>query len=276
MGSPAMGSPALGVVRLIVYLIWTALILPVQGVAVMLRLEVRRWLPLLYHRGILWIFDLKVEVIGTCSRKRPTLFISNHVSYLDIEVLGSLIAGSFVAKSEVAGWPVFGALAKLQETVFINRKFRHDVKRQGETMLGRLVAGDSLILFPEGTSSDGNRVLPFKTALFSVAAQLIDNQPLVVQPISLTAVALDGMPLGRSLRPLYAWYGDMFLGPHLWQIAKIGGITIVVQFHAPVSIDTVGSRKEMSDHCFRMIRDGVAHAVSGSSATQISTSKANN
>jgi 1-acyl-sn-glycerol-3-phosphate acyltransferase len=258
-----MGSPTLGIVRLIGYLAWTLLLVPIQTLAVALRLGLRRHLPLLYHRGCLWVFDLKPVVLGRPSTERPTLFVSNHTSYLDIEVLGALIIGSFVAKTEVAGWPLFGFLARLQETVFINRAVRQDARRQSETLSGRLAAGDSLILFPEGTSSDGNRVLPFKTALFAVAAQRIDDRPLVVQPVSITAVALDGMPLGRVLRPGYAWYGDMSLGPHLWQLAKLGGITVIVEFHPPLTAEAVGSRKALAEACWQTIRGGVARAVAG-------------
>ena len=258
-----MGSPFFGVVRLFVYLTWTALLLPIQALAVALRLRLRQTLPMVYHRGCLRIFDLRLLVIGSPSTEQPTLFVSNHVSYLDIEVLGALVAGSFVAKSEVAGWPLFGVLAKLQETVFINRKVRQDAGRQSATLTDRLIAGDNLILFPEGTSSDGNRVLPFKTALFSVAAQRIDDRPIAVQPVSLTAVALDEIPIGRTLRPLYAWYGDMDLGPHLWQVAKLGGITIRVEFHPLLTVEMAGSRKALADACHRVIRDGIVQAVAG-------------
>lgn len=262
-----MGSPTLGVVRLVAYLIWTFLLIPVQMLALALRLELRRSLPLMYHRGCLRIFDLRLTVIGAPSTERPTLFVSNHNSYLDIEVLGALIAGSFVAKSEVSGWPLFGLLAKLQETVFINRNARQDAGRQGESMTARLAAGDSLILFPEGTSSDGNRVLPFKTALFAVANTRIDDRPLTVQPVSVTAVAMDGIPLGRTLRPVYAWYGDMDLAPHLWQLAKLGGIALVVEFHPPLTAEAAGSRKALAEVCWRAVRGGVAHAVSGWTST---------
>ncbi len=261
-----MGSPTLGAARLIVYLIWTAVLVPIQALALVLRLEARRRLPRLYHRVCLWIFDLKPVIVGTPSVERPTLFVSNHTSYLDIEVLGSVVVGSFVAKTEVAGWPVFGMLAKLQETVFVNRTVRQDAKRQGLTLAGRLAAGDSLILFPEGTSSDGNRVLPFKTALFAIASQRIDDRPLLVQPVSITAVALDGIPLGRELRPLYSWFGDMSLAPHLWQLAKLGGITVVVEFHPPLTAEAVGSRKALAEACWRAIRGGVARAVAGQAA----------
>ena len=258
-----MGSPLLGIVRLTLFMLWVLLIAPAQSLALALRLPLRGKLPMLFHRGCLRIFDIKVQVLGQPSAAKPTLFISNHVSYLDIEVLGSLLVGSFIAKSEVEGWPLFGWLARLQETVFVNRKARSEVARQRETLGGRLLAGDSLILFPEGTSSDGSRVLPFKTALFAVASQRIDDQPLTVQPISLTPVTLDSIPLGRLLRPLYAWYGDMDLGPHLWQVAKLGGFTVVVEFHPPVTVDDTGSRKALADVCWQAVQGGVARAVAG-------------
>ena len=258
-----MGSPSLGIARLTLYLLWIVLLCPLQALAVALRLGLRRRLPMIFHRVCLKIFDIRVTVIGQQSVDKPTLFVSNHVSYLDIEALGALIAGSFVAKSEVEGWPLFGWLAKLQETVFINRKAKREIAKQGESLADRLLAGDSLILFPEGTSSDGNRVLPFKTALFAVASQRIDGRPLTVQPVSLTPVALDGIPLGRQLRPLYAWYGDMDLGPHLWQIAKLGGITVIVEFHPPVNVEEAGSRKALAEQCWRAVHAGVARAVAG-------------
>jgi 1-acyl-sn-glycerol-3-phosphate acyltransferase len=258
-----MGSPILGLARLLAYLIWMLLLLPVQGLAVRFRWPLRRTLPLLFHRGCLKIFDLDLVVVGTMTTGQPTLFISNHSSYLDIEVLGALIPGSFIAKQEVAGWPLFGVLAKLQETVFVNRQARHQVARQSASLADRLTAGDNLILFPEGTSSDGNRVLPFKTALFGVAGLRVGERPLTLQPVSVTAVALDHIPLGRLMRSLYAWYGDMDLGPHLWQLAKLGGITVVVEFHPPVTVESFGSRKALADHCWNAVAAGVGRAVAG-------------
>ena len=81
--------------------------------------------------------------------------------------------------------------------------------------------------------------------------------------MSVAAVALDGIPLGRLLRPVYAWYGDMDLGPHLWQMAKLGGVTVVVEFHTPLTVETAGSRKALAEQCWRAIRDGVCQANGG-------------
>ncbi|WP_029010878.1 lysophospholipid acyltransferase family protein [Azospirillum halopraeferens] len=258
-----MGSPIVGFVRLAVYVAWTLLLIPVQAVAVALRLPLRHSLPVFYHASCWRIIGFDVVVRGTRATDRPVLFVSNHSSYLDITILGGLIPGSFVAKTEVAGWPFFGLLAKLQRTVFVERRNRATAGRQRDDMRSRLEAGDNLILFPEGTSSDGNRTLPFKTALFAVASTRIDGRPLTIQPVSVTATRLDGIPMGLAFRPVYAWYGDMDLAPHLWQAFMLGRITVEVEFHPPVTVDAFPGRKALAEHCERAVAAGVARAVSG-------------
>ncbi len=262
-GGRAPGSPVFGGLRLALYLAWTLLLIPAQAVAVALKLPARHCIPVFYHRVCARIIGFDVVVRGERVAQGPVLFVSNHSSYLDITVLGSVIPGSFVAKSEVAGWPFFGLLAKLQRTVFVERKARAGVERQRDELGARLDAGDSLILFPEGTSSDGNRTLPFKTALFAVAARRIDDKPLTVQPVSITPTRLDGIPMGIAFRPYYAWYGDMDLAPHLWTVFTLGRMTVEVEFHPPVTIDGFSSRKALADHCQRAVSGGVARAVSG-------------
>ncbi len=191
------------------------------------------------------------------------LFVSNHCSYSDVMVLGSVIMGSFVAKAEVARWPVFGFLAKLQDTVFVERTGIR-AREQRDGMIQRLAAGDNLILFPEGTSDDGNRVLPFKSALFSVAQHPLENGDTVkIQPVSIAYTQLDGMPTGRALKPYLAWYGDMELASHLWELAGLGMITVEVIFHTPVAMSAFGSRKALAAHCHETVSAGVAAANSG-------------
>ena len=259
----ALGSSGRGALRLSLYLLWTLLLIPVQALAVARGWRLCRTLPRFYHRVCTLLMGLDVVVRGEQVSGGPVLFVSNHSSYLDISVLGSLIPGSFIAKTEVGTWPFFGLLARLQRTVFVERKARASVDKQRDDIGGRLDAGDSLILFPEGTSSDGNRTLPFKTALFAVAARRIDGRPLTVQPVSIAATRLDGIPMGFAFRPFYAWYGDMDLVPHLWQAFRLGGMTIEVEFHPPVTIDGFSSRKALADHCQRVVGDGVARAISG-------------
>lgn len=259
----ALGSSGRGALRLSLYLLWTLLLIPLQALAVAWGWRLCRTLPRFYHRGCTRLMGLDVVVRGEQVSGGPVLFVSNHSSYLDISVLGSLIPGSFVAKTEVGTWPFFGLLARLQRTVFVERKARASVDKQRDDIGGRLDSGDSLILFPEGTSSDGNRTLPFKTALFAVAARRIDGRSLTVQPVSIAATRLDGIPMGIAFRPFYAWYGDMDLVPHLWQAFRLGGMTIEVEFHQPVAIDGFSSRKALADHCQRVVADGVARAISG-------------
>lgn len=258
-----MGSSTLAGIRIALYLAWTLLLVPVQALALWLRSPLAVRLPPFYHRVCGRLLGFEVVVLGERVRHGPVLFISNHSSYLDITVLGGVIPASFVAKNEVAAWPFFGVLAKLQRTVFVERRARATVERQRDDLKSRLEAGDSLILFPEGTSSDGNRTLPFKTALFAVASLRIDGKPLTVQPVSVTATRLDGIPMGIAFRPFYAWYGDMDLAPHLWQAFRAGRITVEVEFHPPVTIEQFGSRKALAEHCWRAVAGGVARAVAG-------------
>jgi 1-acyl-sn-glycerol-3-phosphate acyltransferase len=194
--------------------------------------------------------------------------VANHTSYLDIAIYGALIPGSFVAKSEVAKWPVFGLLAKLQNSVFVDRRVRTS-HTQASDIGRRLEARDSMILFPEGTSDDGNRVFPFKSALFAVAEMKPRGHPLVVQPVSLTYSRLDGIPIGRHLRPFFAWYGDMELISHARQLIGLGRLTATVSFHDPVTIEEYGSRKELATHCYETIARGHADALAGRLQPQV-------
>ncbi|HUL05939.1 MAG TPA: lysophospholipid acyltransferase family protein [Candidatus Acidoferrum sp.] len=261
-----VGSPYRSAWRLGCYLIFVAIAIVVQAVCLALRSRLATTVPVMYHRVCCWLLDIRIETRGSMSTAKPTLFVCNHSSYLDITVLGSLIRGSFVAKSEVAGWPFFGLLAKLQRTVFVDRQRRATTHQQRDQLAQRLDAGDNLILFPEGTSNDGNRTLPFRSALFGVAERATDGAeavPLTVQPVSLAYVRLNGMPIGRSLRPFLAWYGDMELVGHLWHVAGLGRITVAVEFHPPVTLAQFGSRKALSDHCQRAVAEGVATALAG-------------
>jgi 1-acyl-sn-glycerol-3-phosphate acyltransferase len=257
-----MGSPALRISRLALYLGWTLSLMPMQGVGLALGRPWSRTLPAFYHRWCCRILGFRVRTIGAPTAERPVLFVSNHVSYTDITVLGSLIVGSFIAKAEVARWPLFGWLAKLQRTVFVDRRVR-STRLQRDAMTERLAAGDALILFPEGTSGDGNRVLPFKSALFSAAEKMQELVPIAVQPVSIAYTRLDGMPLGRVLRPLFAWYGTAKLAPHLWSMLGLGTVEVVVEFHPPTFIADCGSRKALARYCHARIAGGMAAALAG-------------
>jgi lyso-ornithine lipid O-acyltransferase len=261
-----MGATLRRLVRLSLYLLLTLPLMPVQALLVASGSGWGRRLPRLYHQWSSRILGFRVVIAGERSAQRPTLFVSNHVSYVDIEILGGVIEGSFIAKAEVARWPLFGWLAKLQRTVFVDRRVR-STAAQRDAIRARLDAGDDLILFPEGTSGDGNRILPFKSALFSVA-DYAGPQGLIVQPLSIAYLRLDGIPMGRAYRPFFAWYGDMTLGSHLWTMLGLGTVDVAVIFHEPVTLAQCGSRKALAEHCHRVISAGMARALAGRAQPQ--------
>lgn len=260
-GVDRMGSTGLRLWRLALYLAWTLALMPVQAIGLVLRQSWVSTFPRFYHRWCCRILGLRVRRIGQPAAARPVLFAANHISYLDITVFGSLIPGSFIAKREVARWPLFGWLAKLQRSVFIDRQVR-STAAQRDSIAGRLAAKEALVLFPEGTSGDGNRVLPFKSALFSVADRAA-RESLVVQPVSIAYTRLDGMPIGRTLRPLFAWYGGMAMAPHLWNVLGLGKIEVIVEFHRPTSLAECGSRKLLARYCQERVAAGLEAALTG-------------
>ena len=262
MSSDSLGSPLRAFGRISAYAVFTLALIPIQAVFVLFGCRAQVRFPVWYHRRCCRLLGFRVARRGKPVLDGPVLFVSNHCSYLDIAILGSLLPASFVARADMAGWPLFGALAKLQRSVFVDRKSIRTIQHRDE-MSKRLEAGDSLILFPEGTSSDGNRVLPFKSSLLSVAELTPGGRPLVVQPVSIAYTMLDGLPLGRYLRPFFAWYGDMDLLGHMWQWAGLGRLTVVVRFHDPVALSQFGSRKALAEHCYEVVSRGLSEALAG-------------
>ncbi|WP_119167379.1 lysophospholipid acyltransferase family protein [Algihabitans albus] len=258
------GSYILAIRRILLFVLLTLFTAPLQWLMLKLGSRLQRRIPHWYHRRVTKALGIEIVVCGHPSSAHPTLYVANHASYLDITVLGSLLKCSFVAKSEIADWPGFGLLAKLQRSVFVDRR-RGSTGNHRDEMMRRLEAGDDLVLFPEGTSGDGTFVLPFKSALFSVAERRPHGRPLPVQPVSIAYTRLDGVPMGRYLRPFFAWYGDMDLGSHLPQALGMGDLTVVVEFHDPVSLDDFESRKALTTQCQAAVSRGLAAALSGRS-----------
>ena len=215
-----------------------------------------------YYRAVCRVAGVQLDCRGQLSDRGPTLVVANHVSYLDIAVLGALVDGNFVSRADVARWPLIGWSARLQGTVFIDRRVR-GAREHLDGIAARLAHGDKLILFPEGTSSDGQRVLPFKSTLFAAAELTAHNLPVQVQPVSIAYTKLDGVPMGRYLRPFFAWYGDMSFWSHLWQLLSLGKATVVLVFHDSVTLADFGNRKRLSEHCHKKVSLGVAAALSG-------------
>jgi 1-acyl-sn-glycerol-3-phosphate acyltransferase len=251
------------VLRVIMLIAWLFVLLPFQILALLFRSGLANKIPMVFHRGVAWALGLHFDVRGQAASSGPIMIVSNHSSWLDIVVLSALAPVSFVAKSEIAKWPGVSILAKLQGTVFVARK--RAKTREGLAAMGaRLATGAPLVLFPEGTRGDGNRILPFKSALFSAAENEIDPDAAPwVQPVSIAYTHLDGFPLGRRSRPRLTWYGKMRLGRHLWGMLANGPVRIAVDFHQPVRLSDLGSRKDLAAHCRQVIVDSHRGAISG-------------
>ncbi len=224
-------------------------LIPLQWIAIRFQLPMRSKLPQIWHRIATRLVGIKVRQIGEPLAARPLLIASNHASWVDIAVLGSLIPLSFIAKSEVSGWPVFGLLARLQRTVFVNRTRRSETAQVADVIAERMAAGDAMVLFAEGTSNDGNCVLPFRSALLGAATRAIGEEGMKevwVQPLSVAYQGFYGLPMGRAHRPHVAWYGDMELPGHLWGIFSRGALDVVVRWGEPVLVDRQTDRKELA------------------------------
>jgi lyso-ornithine lipid O-acyltransferase len=243
--------------RLALQAIFFFMILPPQYLAIRFGWRLAGWLPVLFHRLFLRMFGLRIEVRGRLARGAPVLVLSNHVSWLDISVLGSLTPLSFVSKSEVAGWPVVGLFARMQRTVFIERGRRSQTADVNQRVAQRLARGDAIVLFPEGTTSDGNRVLPFRSALVGAAREAL-AEPSVgsirLQPLAITYVRRNGLPISRRERPEIAWYGDMDLAPHLAAFLRGGPFDARVTWGEPIPFDAASDRKRAAAEAERAVR----------------------
>ncbi|GJD29420.1 hypothetical protein PMNALOAF_0653 [Methylobacterium adhaesivum] len=228
-------------------------------------------LPTRFHRVFLHLFGVRVTQSGTPPAPgEAALVLANHVSWLDILVLGSLRPLSFVAKSEIAGWPVVGTLARLQRTVFIDRTRRTATAAVNATVADRLAAGDLIVLFAEGTTGDGTRLLPFRSSLVGAARAAIDGssggpERIRLQPLALTYPRRNGLPLVRSERPGVAWYGDMELAPHLAEFFENGPIDVHVVWGAPIAFEAGTDRKRATALAEASVREALQRAVTGRS-----------
>jgi 1-acyl-sn-glycerol-3-phosphate acyltransferase len=146
---------------------FTIPLMPLQLLLVRTGSRFARTFPHWYHRQVCRIIGIRLNVDGEIAESQGVLIVSNHVSWLDITVLSAVAPVSFVAKREVSTWPFVKWLAKLQRSVFVDRERRSEVGAKANEILDRLKAGDHVVFFAEGTSSDGNTVVPFRTALFA-------------------------------------------------------------------------------------------------------------
>lgn len=249
------------IIRLVLFFFLTALIVGSQTIILPLyRGPASYILPRLWQSGTRRIFGIKAITEGAPDTSRQSLYVSNHLSYLDIPVIGTFIKASFVARGDLSGWPVFGYMSKMQQTIFISRK-REDAEKGKEALEKTLSEGKSLIIFAEGTSSEGSSVLPFKSSLFTLALENPTGKPLQVQPITISLLEVDGQPAATSaVRDLYAWHSDMTLGRHIWAFARLKGAKVLVKFHPPRDAAAYRDRKALCTDCYNDVAGGLTLA----------------
>jgi lyso-ornithine lipid O-acyltransferase len=251
--------------KLFLAIILTLVFLPLQLIALQFKLNLRSTLPVKWHRMMCRIIGIRVVLHGQASIARPLLIVANHVSWSDISVLSTVMPLSFVAKSEVKDWPLFGSLAKLQRTVFINREIRHQTGLQAKAIAARLGhEKDVMVLFAEGTTGDGTRLLPFKSALTGAAALAIGDDGIAhVQPVAIAYTRYGGLPVGFKRRLQAAWIGDLELVPHLKQILSGQPLDVEVSFGDPIIIEPPVNRKAVTEACQQSIGKMIREAFSG-------------
>jgi 1-acyl-sn-glycerol-3-phosphate acyltransferase len=244
---------AVGLVVLI-----SVMLFPIHLLFLWLEHPWRNRLPRYWHKIALWAIGVRVHVHGEPELRRPLMVAANHSSWLDILVLASVVDATFVAKSEVRDWPIFGVLARLQRSIFIKREERRQTREQADEMAFRLNAGETVVLFPEGTTTAGNRLGEIKSSLFAAASSAAHFAPegvVHVQPVAVVYTKIHGMPMGHYHRPVVAWPGDVPLLPHLLGILKTGAFDVDVRFGDTAEVMVGTSRKYVSNFVKEQLRE---------------------
>jgi lyso-ornithine lipid O-acyltransferase len=238
-------------------LIASIVMLPLQCLCLYFDWKLRRYLPRIWHRIVCWAFGLKIKIHGAPDRRRPLMLCSNHSSWLDILVLSAVADVAFIAKIEVRGWPIFGLFARLQKTVFVVREQKRRTGEQVGEIAERMAGGEIVVLFPEGTTSDGNRLLEVKSSLFGAAAAALPGAPegvVHVQPVAVAYTGIHGMPMGRYYRPIATWPGDIEMLPSLKGVLACGAIDVEVSFGQAVDYTADSNRKQVASVVTERIR----------------------
>jgi 1-acyl-sn-glycerol-3-phosphate acyltransferase len=241
------------------------LLAPLQIASIAFGWRLQQFIPHIFHSVLCAVIGIRIHEVGTRSETAPLLILSNHASWLDILVIGARTPVVFVAKSEIAKWPLFGWLARMQRTIFVVRERRQTTGATAREIGDRMVSGDAVVLFAEGTSSDGIRVLPFRSALVGSVHHALGesshHDKVMVQPMSLAYVGFGGLPVGRALNDRIAWYGDVDLLPHLIGILTTGAIDVTLTWGEAVAYDMSADRKQIARHAESAVRQMTTTAL---------------
>lgn len=259
---------------------WIALVALVTPVVVVCQIVAMKtgWFretifPPIWHRSIVRALGLRVKIVGRMAPTRPLLIASNHISWVDISVIGAHFDVQFIAKAEMSNWPVMGYLSKLQRTVFVERERRRKSGQQASEIAQRMAAGHAMVLFPEGTTADGNFILPFKSSLFGAAGLVLDEttvERVYIQPLSIAYTRVHGMAMGRKHRAIYSWAGGEGLWPSLLKFLRAGSIDVELRFGEPVEFSKSAKRKQIAAEVETAVRRQMSDSLALRQETKIS------
>jgi 1-acyl-sn-glycerol-3-phosphate acyltransferase len=204
-----------------------------------------------WSRGLCRVFGIRVRVAGT-PPSPPFFLVSNHVSYIDIIVLGTAVPCVFVAKAEIDRWPIFGALCRSVNTIFIDRRAKRELPRVMAEIGTTLGAGQGVVIFPEGTSWAGDRVLPFRSPLLDLPARM-------GYPVHHATLGYEAPRAGVPLHLSISWWGEMPLGAHLAELLRVPRIEAKVSFGAAPVADS--DRKRLADRLWSAVAERFAPLV---------------
>ncbi|UYN98861.1 MAG: 1-acyl-sn-glycerol-3-phosphate acyltransferase [Devosia sp.] len=224
-------------------------VIPLQALIVALRLPFWQVLPRAFHRLGCLFLGMRVHVIGTPSTGRPTLMVSNHISWTDIVALGSVANVTFVAKREVRDWFFVGMMANLQRTIYADRTRRSETGRTAQAMGQHMASGNAVLLFAEGQSDIGTHVLPFRSALVGAAQHAMIEagaRDVVIQPVTVAYTRLQGLPVSRNERSLIAWIKSKSVGQNIRDILAGPLKDVTIAFAEPLPLRETDNRKAVT------------------------------
>ena len=225
---------------------------PFQYIFIKFKLKYRTYLPIIFHRTVLKILGVKVKLLGNKTDLRPLVLVGNHTSYLDIIILGSIMPISFIAKEEIKDWFLFGFLAKMQNTIFIERK-NYKTLESLRNINKSIELNSAIVLFPEGTTNTGKNILKFRSSLFNLFEV---NSTLGLQNFSLCYTHVNSMPIDNRIRPQISWYGDMKIINHLLNFLKFSSVNVTLVFQPTLSTEGL-DRKSISILSTKQVKEGL-------------------
>nr|WP_255536412.1 lysophospholipid acyltransferase family protein [Pacificimonas pallii] len=233
-------------------LLIAALLVPFAWIMRKILPDRQPWLTKPFHRLVCWACGITVKSHGRRARG-TVLYLANHISWADIPTLGCLIRARFVAKSEMSDDPFLDFFCDLQRTIYVERGDRRSAVRQAGEITAALRSGDSLILFPEGTTSDLRRPLPFKSSLLVGLAES-GLRDVRIQPVSIAYTRVRSMPVFRGRFPQVAWLGHFGIADSVRQFLRLRAVRVDVTFHESLDPEAFEDRK----HLTRAVADEIA------------------